>query len=70
MQTRLICVYLYESVSAGQEVLISHPRKQNLDDERQVLGEMKVFGLIVDVVAVEEEELSLQTVGIREVVAT
>jgi hypothetical protein len=70
MQTRLIFVYLYESVSAGQEVLISHPRKQNLDDERQVLGEMKVFGLIVDVVAVEEEELSLQTVGIREVVAT
>ena len=70
MQTRLIFVYLYESVSAGQEVLISHPRKKNLDDERQVLGEMKVFGLIVDVVAVEEEELSLQTVGIREVVAT
>jgi hypothetical protein len=31
---------------------------------------MKVFGLIVDVVAVEEEGLSLQTVGIREVVVT
>jgi hypothetical protein len=70
MQTRLIFVYLYESVSAGQEVLISHPRKQNLDDERGFLGEMKVFGLIVDVVAVEEEGLSLQTVGIREVVVT
>jgi hypothetical protein len=70
MQTRLISVYLYESVSVGQEVLISHPMKQNLDDERQVPGEMKVFGLIVDVVAVEEEGLYSQTVGIREVVAT
>lgn len=70
MQTRLTVVYLYESVSVGPEVLISHPRKQNLDDERWVLGEMKVFGLIVDVVAVEEEGLSLQRVGIREVVAT
>ena len=70
MQTRLTVVYLYESVSAGQEVLICHPRKQNLDDERWVLGEMKVFGLIVDVVAVEGEGLSLRTVGIPEIEGT
>jgi len=57
-------------VLAGQEVSISHPRRQSSDDEVSILAGMKAFDLTVAVSAVEGEQFSSRRVEKRESVAT